>query len=512
MRPTMLVLCAVLLWPAGSFAATYLVRPDGLGDFPTIQAAIDAAVEGDVVQLADGTFIGTGNRALDYHGKRITVCSQAGDPSLCVMDCQGVGSAVTFQSGEDSTAILRGITLTHAVGAVSCWRSSPRITGCVFSANTGGGGTAIRIDSVYGQYIRPIIEWCTFAGNIGGTYGPICGWYSSPRITDCTFSSNCGSHGGAMYFGYGSPIIRRCNFTGNWTHTDGEGGAIHFHAPLDTGPLIADCLFEGNSSGGSLGHGGAVSCFAGALLTIERCTFLRNDGYEGGGIYCDGSGLLVRSCTLVGNAASSAGGGIFADYEGPFLVENTIVASGSQGAAVACGHGGSITLTCCDLFNNAGGDWTGCITNQLGVRGNVAADPLFCDPANDTYSLDLSSPCAPAQNPLCGLVGAWPVACPVSSVGQGGIPRLTLQVAPVPCFRDCRLSFTAPSGGRVLAEIIDVSGRVVRRLTTESVPPGRSSIVWDGRDETGGAAPAGVYLARVRVGFESSACRVVLVR
>ena len=33
-------------------ATTYVVAPDGSGDFPTIQAAIDATVNGDVIGFA----------------------------------------------------------------------------------------------------------------------------------------------------------------------------------------------------------------------------------------------------------------------------------------------------------------------------------------------------------------------------------------------------------------------------------------------------------------------------
>jgi hypothetical protein len=38
----------------------YAVRPDGIGDFPTIQAAINAAHDGDVIVLAEGTFSSPG--------------------------------------------------------------------------------------------------------------------------------------------------------------------------------------------------------------------------------------------------------------------------------------------------------------------------------------------------------------------------------------------------------------------------------------------------------------------
>lgn len=51
--------------------ATYLVTAGGTGDFPTIQAAIDASVAGDTILLADGTFTGDGNWDLDFGGRSI---------------------------------------------------------------------------------------------------------------------------------------------------------------------------------------------------------------------------------------------------------------------------------------------------------------------------------------------------------------------------------------------------------------------------------------------------------
>ena len=38
---------------SSSLAATYVVNPDGTGDLPTIQAAINAALGGDIIELTD---------------------------------------------------------------------------------------------------------------------------------------------------------------------------------------------------------------------------------------------------------------------------------------------------------------------------------------------------------------------------------------------------------------------------------------------------------------------------
>ena len=72
------LLLTTMAWiaPAIASAEVFLVRPDGTGDVATIAEAIDAATDGDVIELADGVFTGAGNRNLDFQGKAITLRSQ----------------------------------------------------------------------------------------------------------------------------------------------------------------------------------------------------------------------------------------------------------------------------------------------------------------------------------------------------------------------------------------------------------------------------------------------------
>lgn len=72
-----------------------------------------------------------------------------------------------------------------------------------------------------------------------------------------------------------------------------------------------------------------------------------------------------------------------------------------------------VVLTCCDIYGNEGGDWTGLIAAQYGINGNISEDPLFCDPESGDLRLQENSPCTPftPPNPDCDLIGAWPVGC-----------------------------------------------------------------------------------------------------
>lgn len=78
-------LCSLLLLlvlPGVLNAETYIVRPDGTGDFPTIQAAVDAAVDGDAIELTEGVFRGEGNGNVTVYQKGITIRSQSNDPTV----------------------------------------------------------------------------------------------------------------------------------------------------------------------------------------------------------------------------------------------------------------------------------------------------------------------------------------------------------------------------------------------------------------------------------------------
>jgi len=137
------ILAVLLTVIVGSAAQAAVVRvPE---DQPTIQAGIAAAVDGDTVLVADGTYRGDGNRDISFQGKGITVRSSNG-ADACIIDCESLGRAFLFTAGETAAAVLAGFTIAHgaspseqqgnmeysAGGAVLIEGSCPVISGCRF--------------------------------------------------------------------------------------------------------------------------------------------------------------------------------------------------------------------------------------------------------------------------------------------------------------------------------------------------------------------------------------------
>jgi hypothetical protein len=105
--------------------------------YPTVRAAIDACVAGDTVIIADGTYSGTGNKDLDFAGKAIAVRSASGDPTTCILDCEGSGRGFYFHSGEAAASNVQGLTIRNGNAAgVYCAFSSPTLTHCTITGTT----------------------------------------------------------------------------------------------------------------------------------------------------------------------------------------------------------------------------------------------------------------------------------------------------------------------------------------------------------------------------------------
>src|SRR5437899_6902467 len=83
-------------------------------DRPGIQAGIDAAVNGDTVLVAPGTYF----ENINFHGKAITVTSEQGS-GVTVIDGGAHDSVAAFVTGEELSSVLSGFTLQNGLSTFS---------------------------------------------------------------------------------------------------------------------------------------------------------------------------------------------------------------------------------------------------------------------------------------------------------------------------------------------------------------------------------------------------------
>jgi hypothetical protein len=86
------------------------------------------------------------------------------------------------------------------------------------------------------------------------------------------------------------------------------------------------------------------------------------------------------------------------------------------------------------------------------------------------------------------------------------------EARPNPMRASTGVSFELPRAGRVTLEVVDLQGRRVRTLLAGDRPAGRYSASWDGRDDAGGPAAAGVYFVRLAAGGTQLGRKVAYLR
>ena len=93
------------------------------------------------------------------------------------------------------------------------------------------------------------------------------------------------------------------------------------------------------------------------------------------------------------------------------------------------------------------------------------------------------------------------------------IARLTLEPArPNPSSGMITLHFLLPRAARARLVLMDVAGRRTRTLVDGPLEAGPHDCAWDGRDEHGSPAPAGLYWALIESAGETAVRRLVRTR
>ncbi|MEY4826578.1 MAG: hypothetical protein RLZZ288_129, partial [Planctomycetota bacterium] len=317
-------------------------------DKASIQAAIDAATPGKIVEVSAGTY----NEAIDFKGKAITVKAVGARASTIIDGTGKTTSVVRAVTGETSATVLQGFTIRN--GPVGSPVNTYRL----------GGGMFI-------DHASPTIRDCAFVNNAAGYGGGIYGLYSDSLVENCTFSQNTAStDGGGVQFFAGSPVVRMCTISDNASTNRGAG--MHLVQYTSGGfPTVDGCTITGNRT--SVSEGGGIS-----LYPVNTATQFP----------------LVTNCTIQGNTAQGRGGGLYApsDAVAPqpnVRLSNNNICNNTSGSnkrentwALFQDDGGN---TICDCFSDIDGNGsvnTGDIGFALLFVGELT-DPDFIQPDQD---------------------------------------------------------------------------------------------------------------------------------
>jgi len=345
----------------GAQARTWVVEEDGSGDAPTIQAGIDSAATGDIVDVGPGVYYET---VFLTGGENIHLRGRLGAASTAI-DGEFKRGVLQMDAG-----IVEGFTLRNGVGQH-------------------GPGLSVGQATVV---TTPIVRNNIIENNRAALYPDCC------------------NGGGLANFAVGTRI--EGNVIRN-NQVEGVGGGIY-----DAGDntVIENNLIAFNEA--YINSGGIAS--ANGIIVGNRIVgnFAR---FTSGGAELDGCAEF-RNNTVLGNSTANGfdnAAGVRLNEACGVVVGNIIAQNRGGGHGIGLSAAPSSTVRCNDLWENDINAQPG-----LADPTNFSADPLFCavDPLGSlNFLLRSNSPCAPGNAPsgTCGLVGAAPVGCGTVSVVHG---------------------------------------------------------------------------------------------
>jgi len=375
-------------------------------DFPTIQQAINNAADGDVIEVAPGTYKGAGNRDIEFLGKAVTLRSANG-PEQTVIDCEssggpgGTGGGIQHRGfylhqNEQADSVIRGFTIIH--GRINGSEIPPDdMRWGMSAAHPIGAG-------IYCEFSSPTIVDCVVrdcGAEIGGGIGCVGG---RPAIIDCRIEKcTAGGLGAAESGGRGGGIglirnadakINNCIIANNLLYHNGLGAGIYARRAA---AVIAGCEFSANgpqSENGFMIGGGAYASDPQTKLIFQNCIFSNNAAVAGAAVYsqlgtnipgcsdadCPPCRVRLTNCTIAHNRLIS---GPWARPLGDAAVQSAASDIKIKNCIVWYNQGFQIFLVDPPadpvVYSDIQGGYQG--------TGNINADPLFAPTGVPDYHL-----------------------------------------------------------------------------------------------------------------------------
>lgn len=322
----------------------------------------DCLITGNVARTAGG--------GVDLNsGAILSNCVITGNT---VGDTHGGGGVYSAGGLIEDCIISDNVSQSPYGGAGAYCVSGARMRRCVVTRNRSGinrgwqQGAGIWAEASF-------VEDCEVSYNRAPEYyaggGIMC--YAGSVVSGCTVRANLGWECGGIYLNGGTVLN---SLIENNTSGFYRAGGVEVKVGS-----VESCVIRGNYAEQS---GGGVSILNG---TVRNCLIVDNVagkavlGIGGGGVGCEGSGVL-ENCTVARNSAG-AGGGVFCQGSYVLDVRNTIVYGNTAdtGANYLIQTGATFTAVCTEPF--------------VPGPGNTDEDPGFASPDSGNFRLLPGSPC-----------------------------------------------------------------------------------------------------------------------
>jgi hypothetical protein len=336
-RVTMGVLALALLLPflplfaAPALAKTITVCPSGC-TFTTIAAALNAAKDGDRIQIGPGNYAGgliiTKNVDLAGAGRGLTTIT-------------GTSLASVIRVRRGANVSLEEVTITGGGGSF-------------FGDNRFGGGGILNEGelALFGVVVRdnavtqgPVLPPLMVGGGIVNATS------KHLRIFNSVIRDNQAGVGAGIYNSAGDMLVSDTLIAGNTTFGGGNGAGV-FIVNNSKSSTLRRVEVTGNAT---TGEGGGIFA-SGELVVIDSRISGNTAMFAGGGVKSSGEELQIIRTTISGNAVDpqqqGLGGGVVVGVGGAMIQESTIENNRSaNGAGIATGQG-DLTLKHTTVANN----------------------------------------------------------------------------------------------------------------------------------------------------------------
>jgi hypothetical protein len=318
--------------------------------YTSVQAAVDAAGDGDMIKVATGVYtdihMREGITQVVYISNSVTLRGGYTTTNWTISDPEAYPTTLDAQ---------RQGRVLYITGEISLTVEGLRITGGNVISNSGGGiynegadltlinaiVTSNTVSGVWpngfggGVYVRSGSATLNGGGQIINNSAETKGggmfvWEGNVKLSGGQIISNSADNGGGVYTRYGSVTLSEGQIVSNSANNQGGGiYTYHGNVTLEGGQILSNTAQHGGGifiwsdnttlSGGQIANnsaltGGGVYVSNSAAFTQTGASIIvRNKASHGGGVYAGGeSNVTLNGGQIINNSAVNYGGGVYA--------------------------------------------------------------------------------------------------------------------------------------------------------------------------------------------------------